>query len=93
MKPAKLLLKPFTGTSPLGSFGTHNYEPAIHKNPTLSEIASEIDKVNYLKSLLDCTAHESIAGLILTSAKYNEAVYISKSDLAINYQPPYGHSA
>ena len=37
---------------------------------------SEIDKFNYLKSLLDRTAHEAIAGLTLTSANYDEAVSI-----------------
>ena len=37
---------------------------------------SEIDKFNFLKSLLDCTAHEAIAGLTLTSASYHEAVSI-----------------
>ena len=72
VKLPKLSLKPFNGDITTWTPFWDSYESAIHKNPTLSEI----DKFNYLKSLLDHTAHEAIAGLTLTSANYDEAVSI-----------------
>ena len=45
---------------------------AILENPTLSDI----DKFNYLRSLLERSARESIAGLTLTAPNYKEAVFI-----------------
>lgn len=47
-------------------------QSATHENPSLSDI----DKFNYLRSLLDLSARESIAGLTLTAPNYNEAVSI-----------------
>ena len=41
---------------------------AIHKNDDLTDI----DKFNHLRSLLERTAHEAIAGLTLSSANYQE---------------------
>ena len=69
VKLPKLSLRPFNGDITAWTTFWGSYEFAIHKNPTLSEI----DKFNYL---LDHTAHEAIAGLILTSANYHEAVSI-----------------
>ena len=46
------------------------YMSAVHSNDELS------NKFNYLRSLLECTAYEAIAGLTLSSANYAEAVDI-----------------
>ena len=61
------------------------FESAIHKNTNLSDI----DKFNYLHSLLENTAANAISGLTLTSGNYNEAIVILKKrfgnkQLAIN---------
>ena len=50
------------------------FESAIDKNPTLSDI----DKFNYLNSLLENTAADTISGLTLTSGNHNEAIVILK---------------
>ena len=47
-----------------------SFESSIHSNRALSDI----DKFNYLNSLLKLTAAESVAGLMLTSANYAEAI-------------------
>ena len=62
VKLPKLSLKPFGRDITAWMTFWESYESAIHKNPTLSDI----DKFNYLKSLLDGTAHEAIVGLTLT---------------------------
>ena len=72
VKLPKLSLKPFSGDITTWTTFWDSYESAIHKSSALSDI----DKFNYLKSLLDRTAHEAIAGLTLTSANYHEAVTI-----------------
>ena len=51
-----------------------SYESAIHANPSLSDV----DKFNYLKSLLEREAFDAIAGLTLSSANYQQAVAILK---------------
>ena len=48
------------------------YKSAIHLNPDLSEI----DKFNYLRSLLDHTALDAITGLALSTANYQQAIEI-----------------
>lgn len=48
------------------------YKAAIHDNADLSDI----DKFNYLRSLLERTALEAVSGLSLTEANYKEAVAI-----------------
>ena len=47
-----------------------SFESAVHRNPTLTDI----DKFNYLRSYLDSTAADAVAGLTLTSANYAEAI-------------------
>ena len=47
---------------------------AVHTNDRLSEI----DKFNYMRSLLDGSAYEAIAGLALSAANYGEAVEMLK---------------
>ena len=51
-----------------------SFESAVHKNCDLSDV----DKFNYLKSLLEHTAYEAIAGLALSSANYTEALDLLK---------------
>ena len=51
-----------------------SYESAVHN----SESLSDVDKFNYLRSLLERTAYEAIAGLTLSSANYQEAIDILK---------------
>ena len=49
-----------------------SFKSAIHENPTLSDI----DIFNYLRSLLELSVRESIAGLTLTAPNYKEVVSI-----------------
>ena len=49
-----------------------SYRSVIHLNPELTEV----DKFNYLRSLLDHSAHDAIAGLTLSSANYQQAIEI-----------------
>ncbi len=51
-----------------------SYESAIHSN----ELLPDVDKFNYLRTLLERTAFDSIAGLTLSSTNYQEAVEILK---------------
>ena len=53
-------------------FGTFN--SAIHTNSSLKDI----DKFNYLRSVLKGTACEAVAGLTLTEANYSEAISVLK---------------
>ena len=46
------------------------FESAIHNKPSLTDV----DRFNYLKSYLESTASDSIAGLTLTPADYAEAI-------------------
>ena len=50
------------------------FNSAIHTNDRLSEI----DKFNYLRSLLEGAAYDAISGLALSAANYGEAVEILK---------------
>ena len=47
-----------------------SYSSSIHENSDLSEI----DKFNYLRSLLEKSAAEAVSGLKIFSANYQEAV-------------------
>ena len=49
-----------------------SYQSAIHLNHDLSDV----DKFNYLRSLLDSVAFDAIAGLTLSSANYQQAIEI-----------------
>lgn len=59
----KLMLQPFIGDITAWTTFWDSYESAIHENNGLSDI----DKFNYLRSLLERTAYEAIAGLTLTA--------------------------
>ena len=49
-----------------------SYESAVHNSPDLTEV----EKFNYLRSLLDGAAYDAIAGLTFSSVNYKEAVQI-----------------
>ena len=68
----KLSLRPFDGDLTKWMTFWDSYEAAIHKNTELTDI----DKFTYLRSLVERSAKESISGLALTSANYNEAITI-----------------
>ena len=68
----KLTIRPFNGDITTWTTFWDSYESAIHNNTELSDI----DKFNYLKSLLERTGHEAISGLTMTSVKYHEAITI-----------------
>ena len=74
MKLLKLTLRAFNGDITTWTTFWDSYESAVHKNSELSDI----DKFNYLKSLLERTAQEVISGLTLTSTNYHEAISILK---------------
>ena len=70
VKLPKLSLKKFGGDLTKWMTFWDTFESSVHNNPSLSKI----DKFNYLNSLLESAAAESIAGLTLTSVNYDEAV-------------------
>ena len=72
VKLLKLTLKKFNGDLTKWTTFWDSYESLIHHNSQLSDI----DKFIYLNSLLEGPASESISGLRLTAANYNEAVSI-----------------
>lgn len=74
MKLPKLMLKPFNGDITTWTPFWESYESAIHKNASLSDV----DKFNYLNSLLEHSAREAVSGLTLTSSNYHEAISILK---------------
>ena len=80
MKLPKLVIRNFGGDITGWTTFWDSFESAIDQNPGLSEI----DKFNYLKSLLEKSAAEAISGLTLTADNYKEAVSILKKDLAIS---------
>ena len=74
VKLPKLALRSFNGNITTWTTFWDSFESSIHNNTDLSEI----DKFNYLKSLLEGTAREAISGLTLTSTNYKEAIAILK---------------
>ena len=58
VKLPKLTLRPFNGDITTWKSFWDSYESAIHDNRELSDI----DKFNYLRSLLERSAYDSIAG-------------------------------
>ena len=82
VKLPKLTLRLFTGDITKWTTFWECYESAIHNNEELSDI----DKFNYLNSLLERTAREAISSLALTSANYREAIKILKKRLGSKQQ-------
>ena len=74
IKLPKLTLKKFNGDITNWTTFWDSYESTIHLNPELSAF----DKFNYLTSLVEKTAAETIAGLSVTSINYEEAVALLK---------------
>lgn len=66
----KLTIQPFKGELTAWTTFWDSYEVAIHSNRSLSDI----EKFNYLRSLLQGPALDAIAGLTLTAGNYREAV-------------------
>ena len=74
VKLPQLTLNPFNGDKTTWSTFWDSYESAVHNNDELSDL----DKFNYLRSLLEKSAYDSIAGLSLTAANYDKAIAILK---------------
>ena len=74
MKLPKLTLRKFSGDPTTWTPFWDSFESAIHQNPDLSDI----DKFNYLQSLVEHSVAEAIAGLILSSSNYGEAITVLK---------------
>ena len=70
MKLPKLQLRSFNGELTRWTPFWESFEAAVHGNPELSEV----EKFNYLTSLLEKMAKEAIAGLALTAANYRQAI-------------------
>ena len=68
----KISLPRFSGDPLKWTTFWDSYQSAIHLNPDISKV----DKFNYLRSLLDHTALDSIDGLTLSSANYQQAIDI-----------------
>ena len=72
VKLPKFTIQPFRGDLTAWSTFWDSYQAAIHDNTSLSNI----DKFNYLRSLLQGSALDAISGLTLTTTNYQEAVDI-----------------
>ncbi len=72
MKLAKISLPQFKGDPEKWTSFWDSYQSAIHSNSGLSEV----DKFNYLRSLLDHAAFDAIAGLTLSSTNYQQSIEI-----------------
>ena len=68
------MLRKFGGDITLWSSFWDSFESSIHKNQDLTDI----DKFNYLHSLLEHTAAEAIAGITLSLSNYEEAIALLK---------------
>lgn len=74
VKLPKLTLPHFGGNPTRWTAFWDSYESAIHGNDELSEV----DKFNYLRSLLEGSAFEAVRGLTLSAANYQDAISILK---------------
>lgn len=72
VKLPKLTIQPFGGDLTKWTPFWESYCAAIHDNHSLTTT----EKFNYLRSLLECEALDSIAGLALTEPNYDEAVTV-----------------
>lgn len=72
VKLPKISLPHFRGNHMKWTAFWDSFESAVHQN----ERSSKIDKFNYLRSLLEGTAYDAIAGLSLSAANYAEAVQL-----------------
>ena len=74
VKLPKLTLKRFNGDLTKWATFWDSFVSSVHNHPGLSDV----DKFNYLNTLLEGTAAEAISGLKLTGPNYGEAVAILK---------------
>ena len=74
VKLPKLVLRPFNRDITMWTSFWESYKSAVDSSRELSDI----DKFNYLNSLLIGTAREAVAGLSLTAANYQDAIAILK---------------
>lgn len=74
VKLPKISLPHFKGNPIYWTAFWDSYESAVHLNRALYDM----DKFNYLRSLLERSAYDAIAGLTLSSANYGEAIEILK---------------
>ena len=74
VKLPKLVLRKFDGNVTNWITFWDSFESAIHSNTGLSNV----EKFNYLTSMLERNAAEAISGLTLTAANYEEAIAILK---------------
>ena len=72
VKLPKVVLKRFDGRPTEWATFWDMFQSSVHNNPDLSDI----DRFNYLHSLLDGLAANSISGLSLTSVNYAEAIAV-----------------
>lgn len=72
VKLPKLTIQPFGGDLTTWTTFWDSYNAAIHDNGSLSEI----EKFNYLRSLLQGPALDVVSGLTLTAANYKEAISV-----------------
>ena len=68
----RLTIQPFDGNVTHWTSFWDSFDSAIHQNTGLNEV----DKFNYLRSLLRGSARDTISGLMLTEANYAEAITI-----------------
>ena len=71
---AKLTIQPFDGNMTLWTSFWDSFDSAIHQNPGLNEV----DKFNYLRSLLRGSARDAFSRMMLTEANYAEAISVLK---------------
>ncbi len=70
VKLPKLQLRSFNGDLTKWTAFWESFESAVHNNTGLSDV----EKFNYLNSLLEHSARESVSGLALTAGNYNQAI-------------------
>ena len=70
VKLPKISLPRFNGNPVKWTPFWDSFQSAIHLNTEISDV----DKFSYLRSLLDSTAYDAIAGLTLSTANYQQAV-------------------
>ena len=74
VKLPKSSLKKFNGDLTKWATFWDTFELPVHNNPALTDV----DRFNYLSSLLESTAADAISGLTLTSANYKEVIGVLK---------------
>ena len=74
VKLPKLQLWEFSGDLTQRTSFWDSFQTAVHNNEQLSDI----EKFNYLNSLLEHTTREAVSGFALTAANYHEAITLLK---------------